>query len=101
MRIFKRLRGVEEQIQNLFERLGKMAGNIVAILKTLNAMNEELGKLHDENINLRKRLKDIEDKLPDYEDAINKGVERRWDDAVQAVADFNPYVELNKPEVNK
>ncbi len=101
MRIFKRLREIEGQIQNLFERLGKMAGNIVAILKTLKTMNEELGELHDENINLRKRLKDIEDKLPDYEDAINKGVERRWDDAVRSVADFNPYVELNKPEVNK
>lgn len=101
MRIFKRLREVEEQIQNLFERLGKLAGNIVAILKTLNTLNKELGELEQENVNIRKRLKDIEDKLPDYEDAINKGVERRWDDAVQAVADFNPYVELNKPEVNK
>ena len=39
MRIFKRLRGVEEQIQNLFERLGKLAGNIVAILKTINTLN--------------------------------------------------------------
>ena len=101
MRIFKRLREVEEQIQNLFERLGKLAGNIVAILKTINTLNKELGELEQENVNIRKRLKDIEDKLPDYEDAINKGVERRWDDSVRAVADFNPYVELNKPEVNK
>lgn len=101
MRIFKRLREAEEQIQNLFERVAKMAGNIAAILKALHNMNEELAELHDENINLRKRLKDIEDKLPDYEDAVSKGVERKWDDAVQAVADFNPYVELNKEAIRR
>lgn len=101
MRIFKRLCGAEEQIQNLFERLGKLAGNIVAILKTIDTLNNELGELKQENLNIRKRLKDIEDKLPGYEDAINKGVERIWDDAVQAITGFNPYVELNKPEVNK
>lgn len=101
MRIFKRLREAEKDIEYLFDRIGKITSSIVTILKTMTSMQERIEAVEKENEDLRKQLDDIKNKLPDYEEAISKGVERKWDDAVQAVADFNPYVELNKEAIGR
>ena len=101
MRIFKRLREAERNIDKIFGRLASITKNIVNLLRDVKRIKEDIAGLQKENIELRRQLKEICDKLPEYEDAVAKGVERKWDDAVQTVVNFNPYVELNKPEVNK
>jgi predicted nucleic acid-binding Zn-ribbon protein len=101
MRIFKRLRKAEKDIECLFGIISKITNSNVTILKTMTSMQERIEAVEKENEDLRKQLDDIKNKLPDYEEAISKGVERKWDDAVQAVADFNPYVELNKEAIGR
>lgn len=91
MNIFKRVALIERQLDNEIEENDARFSNIASSITKLGKRIEQLEK---EN-------KELREKLPDYEDAISKGVERRWDDAVQAITDFNPYVGLNKPEVNK
>ena len=101
MRFFKRLAEVEKQVDELFKRIAKLTGHFVTVLKTINALNEAVIALSDENKELKAELEAIKERLPEYEEAVAKGVVEKWDAGVRAIADFDPAISLNKPEVLK
>ena len=101
MRIFKRVEELEKSVLKQYEHISKLTSSYVKMLNTMEGLNGTFGLLIDENKKLKERISDLEKKMPDYEEAVSKGVERRWDEAVQAVADFNPYAEFNKPGVKE
>ena len=88
MRIFKRLRNLEEQLINL-------ATHVVNAFKDIKRITEQLKELRDKCEKLEARCKKLEEKLPNYEKAISDGVDKLWNDALQAVADYNPYEGLD------
>lgn len=103
MRFFKRLREAEENISQLFTRLAKLTGHTVAILKNISAiigeidaLKQRISNLEADNVVLHQKLKEIEDKLPEYEDAVAKGADAIWSKALDAVADYNPMVQIKR-----
>lgn len=103
MRLFKRLKEVEAAVASALDMLAKLTGKLVEATKQINkvrsnvaAMRLELKRLKKENDELREMLENIEKKLPDYEEAIAKGVDDIWNKAVQEIVDYNPMTQLKK-----
>ena len=55
---------------------------------------ESVASLAKELQTLGARIESIEKKLPEYEEAVAKGVDDVWNKAVQSVIDFNPYKDI-------
>ena len=51
---------------------------------------EDMAELAYQLSETKKLLKEIQDKLPDYEEAIGKGVVEMWDRAVSSIVNYNP-----------
>lgn len=95
MRIFRRLRQLEEHVIRLAQRIAELFSDI----NGLEAENESLKKANammaDKLMTIEMRLEELENKLPSYEQAVSEGVDKLWSDALQRVADYNPYSGLN------
>lgn len=61
------------------------------IRKTINELLKQNANLAAEVAELKKQLAEINGRLPEYEEAIAKGVGDQWNRAVQSVIDYNPF----------
>lgn len=52
---------------------------------------KRVAELERQNIAIAKKLAEIESKLPDYEEAVARGVDGVWNKAVQSIIDYNPF----------
>ena len=101
MRIFKRLKSIELRIEELINNIANLAGHIVAAMEATKDLSKIVQELSDENKALKEKMEELEKRIPEYEEAVAKGVVENWEAGLRAIADFNPMVELNKPEAGK
>lgn len=63
--------------------------------KKVEALEGALAKLALKVADLEKELAEIKDRLPEYEEAVAKGVGDTWDRSISNIIDYNP---LSKAE---
>lgn len=63
--------------------------------KKVEALEGALAKLALKVADLEKELTGIKDRLPEYEEAVAKGVGDTWDRSISNIIDYNP---LSKSE---
>ena len=61
----------------IFKRIKELENQNVAMSKAI--------------VELTAKQKEIDAKLPEYEEAVAKGVGDQWNRAVQSVIDYNPF----------
>lgn len=52
---------------------------------------KRVAELERQNINLAMKVAELEKRIPQYEDAVAKGVDDVWNKALNAVANYNPF----------
>lgn len=72
---------------NPFKRIAKLEDRITGMALELVRATE--------------KLEEIEKKLPEYDEAVARGVDTVWNKAVQSVIDYNPFVKVNENGDNK
>lgn len=81
MGIFKRIQALEEQN--------------IALAKEVARLKSELHERYEADMRshyfVDKKLEAIEKKLPEYEDAVARGVDDAWNKALESVVNFNPF----------
>lgn len=95
MGLFKKIAKLEQQ--NI-----EMALKIVELKKELEDLKTWV-KCHDDGHDIDRKntmssfrrlgaeVREIKERLPEYEEAVAKGVDDVWNKAVQSIVDFNPY----------
>ena len=72
----------------------------MGIFKRLATLEEQNSGLALELVTLKKQMEELEKKLPSYEQAVSVGIDKVWNDALQRVADYNPYKGLNLSSIS-
>lgn len=63
----------------------------MGIFKRIRTLEDNFAKALAELGSVKNQLEEINKKLPDYEEAIAKGVDDVWNNAVRSVIDYNPF----------
>lgn len=65
------------------------------IFKRISNLEDNLAKALLEISELKAKTKQLESKLPDFDEAVAKGVDELWNQAVRSVIDYNPFAKSN------
>lgn len=79
----------------IFKRIKALEDQNIALAKEIATLKKDLHERYEADMRshylVDKRLEAIEKKLPDYEEAVARGVDDVWNKAVQSIIDFNPF----------
>jgi hypothetical protein len=95
MNIFKKVAKLEEQNVELALKLVELKKELED-LKTWVKCHEDGHDIDQKNTmssfrRLGAEVREIKERLPEYEEAVAKGVDDVWNKAVQSIVDFNPF----------
>ena len=95
MGFFKKIAKLEQQNVDMALQIVKLKKELEDF-RTWRACHDECHSIDHKNMlssfrRVNEAIRNIEKRVPEYEEAIAKGVDDVWNKAVQSIVDFNPY----------